>query len=478
MRSAVRTLVLFILLSSIITIAYYGRARGEGDIPGDRFSSLYDITWMAALGGSGSDAFIDAAFTAEGGALLIGEADSASEDARGKMDAWAVRLDPRGDAIWSRRYGGRGGDKFVAAHMMTNGDCLLLAETESVDGDVKLHRGEVDAWVLRVDAQGDIIWSKSLGGTLDDRLRTIVASGSTILLAGETNSYNHDLTSNHGGTDAWICAISLDSGKTLWSRSVGGTGDDRFLFIKADASNWQLLGEWAVDEGGATRIQPFIYTVDQDGNELGREVLSMKNDAWLLDVANSDTGLVLAGKSSADDSDGWVGTLSADGDFNEKYLENNTKSSIVRTLTYADGMIVALGELESTDSRLRGTHGGKDVWVLSIKQGDTQWEQALGGSGDESPLALMRRPDGRFIVATQSGSKDGDLESRHASSIIWLTLLDGNGNLKGKQKVSPFPDQTITRCVVGTRRELLLLGRATMMNGRTQAIAIKLTEAR
>jgi hypothetical protein len=436
---------------------------------------IYDVAWSAALGGEGRDELFDAAPALDGGAFMVGAADSPADDAIGMLDAWALRLNADGETVWSRRFGGSADDRFTRVTPLADGGAILLGETSSDDGQVRLHRGGVDAWVVRVDERGDMIWQKSLGGAADDRLTTMVISEEMIVLAGETRSYTQDLTSNQGGADAWVCAIQLDTGRSIWHDSVGGKGDDRFKFLLPADSGWLLVGEWTRTDEGEPRVQPFRFTITSDGKERSRAILAFKYDAWVYDAVARDGGWIIAGKTNAENSDGWIGTLTASGAFSVSYLEGNTDGEIRRIFAFFDGLVVALGQVSTSESRLTGLHGARDAWVIEQSARALQWQQALGGSGADTPLALVRRSDGRFVIAMQTDSIDGDLSLRAEGRVGWLALLDTNGNLIDDQIIAPFSDQEWSMCSVSARSELLLIGRAVIDNGETRAVAVKLT---
>ena len=86
----------------------------------------------------------------------------------------------------------------------------MAGYTESNDGDVSgYHGGDYDAWVVKLNSSGDILWQKCLGGTIDDRAYSIQqTSDGGFIVAGFTVSNDGDVSGNHGASDAWVVKLN------------------------------------------------------------------------------------------------------------------------------------------------------------------------------------------------------------------------------------------------------------------------------
>ncbi len=70
------------------------------------------------------------------------------------------------------------------------------------------NQGQNDAWVLKVDASGNLIWQKSVGGTEIDFLYDAVElNNRNIIAVGESGSSNGDISENKGFSDALVINI-------------------------------------------------------------------------------------------------------------------------------------------------------------------------------------------------------------------------------------------------------------------------------
>ena len=115
-----------------------------------------------------------------GGFLLVGN--TASMGAGGD-DAWVIRLDGKGNKLWDRTFGGSNPDYTVAVVAAPNGAFILAGSTMSKGA------GQHDAWAIRLNGKGDKIWDRTFGGSRHDYADAIVlAPGGGFLLAGSTRS--------------------------------------------------------------------------------------------------------------------------------------------------------------------------------------------------------------------------------------------------------------------------------------------------
>jgi hypothetical protein len=101
--------------------------------------------WQRAFGGAEHDFFWAVAAVPEGGWLLAGWTESQGS---GGWDGWVMRLGGAGNPLWQRAFGGAKDDWFNAVASAPDGGWLLAGGTRSQGS------GEVDGWVLKVDAEG------------------------------------------------------------------------------------------------------------------------------------------------------------------------------------------------------------------------------------------------------------------------------------------------------------------------------------
>ncbi|GAB6135205.1 CGP-CTERM sorting domain-containing protein [Thermococcus prieurii] len=139
-----------------------------------------DTNWWVKYLEAG-DTCINALTIAPNGDIIVaGETDSFGA---GATDAWVLRLDANGNVIWQKTYGGSSWDYANAVAITENGDIIVAGKTDSFGA------GEGDVWVLRLDANGNVIWQKTYGGKYggkyDDWAKAVaIAPNGDIIVAG------------------------------------------------------------------------------------------------------------------------------------------------------------------------------------------------------------------------------------------------------------------------------------------------------
>ena len=79
------------------------------------------------------------------------------------LDYWIVKLDANGNIVWQKSLGGSADDAYSIQQTTDGG--FIVAGFRSNDGDVSGNHGTNDYWVVKLDANGNIVWQKSLGGS-------------------------------------------------------------------------------------------------------------------------------------------------------------------------------------------------------------------------------------------------------------------------------------------------------------------------
>ncbi|MBD3169803.1 MAG: hypothetical protein GF307_10000, partial [candidate division Zixibacteria bacterium] len=130
-----------------------------------------------------------------------------------------MKIDSTGSPIWTKFYGGNEDDRIYDVKQTMDGGYIAAGYTTSFGA------GDKDAWVLRMDSNGDTLWSKTYGGSAADMGQEIFETyDGGFLLAGYTNSFGA------GENDVWI--LNLDSsGDSLWTQTFGGTANDYALAL-------------------------------------------------------------------------------------------------------------------------------------------------------------------------------------------------------------------------------------------------------
>lgn len=256
-----------------------------------------NILWEKTIGGIGHEEGSSIELTYDGGFILSGFSDSKNGDVTGNhgdFDAHLVKTDSDGNIQWSKCYGGIYNDAARDARQTADGGYIMAGYTNSDDGEVIGNHGGQDAWVVKLDADGFIQWQKPLGGSsLEYAYYAEQArDNSGYLIVGHNGSDDGDVTGNHGLYDCWVVKLDAE-GNLIWQKSLGGSDQDYGRAVTqtytgdylisgyASSIDGDVCGKhggpgskdaWIVKLQGNCLLQP--YYRDNDGDSYGDPAVS------------------------------------------------------------------------------------------------------------------------------------------------------------------------------------------------------------
>jgi len=120
---------------------------------------------------------------------------------------WAECVEPP-ETEWIRTYGGTAWEVARSVIQVSDGGYILAGQTESFGA------GGRDFWLVKTDADGNMEWNKTYGGTGSDLAFSVVDSDGSYALAGRTNSFGA------GTADFWLVKVD-SSGNHEWNKNIG-----------------------------------------------------------------------------------------------------------------------------------------------------------------------------------------------------------------------------------------------------------------
>jgi hypothetical protein len=194
-----------------------------------KLDAMHNIQWQRSLGGSFSDQFDDVILSPDGGYLLVGYSRSKDGDItfnHGVTDLWITKLNSNGNIVWEKCYGGTKNDAAREGILTPDGGYIIVGFSQSQDGDVTVNNGKADYWIIKIDANGLLQWQRSYGSSMDDYAYNIEACVDGNYFVSGYSGYNDgDAVGNHGACDAWTIKIDPD-GNLLWQKNLGGSSED------------------------------------------------------------------------------------------------------------------------------------------------------------------------------------------------------------------------------------------------------------
>ncbi len=354
-----------------------------------------DLIWSQVLGGAESEICWSLVECSSGGFVTVGKTESYGA---GGQDVWLIRFDSHGSYMWDTTFGGVGEDIGRDIVECAGGGFIIVGHTTSFStgsGD------EYDLWLIRIDASGNLLWNRTFGGEEEEKGWAVVeCSGGGFAVAGHTDS---GLT---GSRDGYLVRVDAD-GNLLFNQSYGGYDEDVFRDLIEVSGGFVLAGYTTIDsatDGWWMRtddlgsgiaastlhyagVAQYIYSVIQPSGGgyivAGMNIFSKLRDDGTLEWRKIPPGSVGGDTSVVECTKGGFalcGYSSGKGaiirtDANGNYLWGETYDA-----SGGAGTSALYGLIESSDGNftctgyadLRSNH---DVWLAKAPDVDIWWDE-------------------------------------------------------------------------------------------------------
>lgn len=214
-----------------------------GDYWGIKLDASGNTEWTKYFGGNNSELPYDTIQTADSGYIIIGTSDSTDVDItnnKGQYDFWIVKINATGSLVWEKSFGGTGIDEAYSVVEADGNNLMILGKTFSDDVDVSQNKGQADAWLIKIDSEGNLLWEKTYGGSSFDSGHAITNSqDGGYIITGSSRSQDDDLSVNNGQNDVFVLKISAN-GDVQRGYSLGGSNAD-FSYGIVEKSNNEII---------------------------------------------------------------------------------------------------------------------------------------------------------------------------------------------------------------------------------------------
>jgi len=277
---------------------------------------LGDTMWTRHYGGPSWDYGHQIITMSSGGYAVVGQTYSFGQ---GQGDVLILRLDEAGDVLWMKTYGSPAQEAGHSIDETMDGGLIVAGYTEGFGG------GGKDAWVLRLDALGDSLWTRAFGGEEDDVANAIVATsdGGFAFSGGRTSN-------GVGGFDFNVTKMN-DQGLELWSFLYGGPLNDVWNdIIEQDGGRLATIGYSQTTTAGGGGDDLFILRSTHDGlYDESRTYGELGDERGHSIITTSDGGYLLLGETTG-------------------YLDRMTDAIAYKTGPNGEGVVFTVGIQEST----------------------------------------------------------------------------------------------------------------------------------
>jgi len=399
------------------------------------------------IGGSSMDVFHHVIEAHDGNIIGIGSSYSSDGDItdgnNGNRDALVVKFDYSGQVIWNLTIGGEDSDVFYDGIEDTQGNLILVGTSNSTDGDFAFHFS-MNIIVSKIDAEGNLLWTKVYGGSGQDYATAVAEDGDgNYVMVGHTTSDDRDISDgNQGLSDAFIIKID-QNGNIIWDKTVGGSKSEVFrtIIISSDG-NYILGGSTSSNDGDILGKNDnindaMIAKLDTNGNILKFKTYGGPDykDINAL-IEDSEGNFIGVGAKTSEHIDdvlgnayGWV--IKVDHNLNILWEENIGGSKLdYLTSIASDGLAYyyIVGVTHSNDGVFNGSTVSRTGGIILKMdyQGNLLNSQVIGGSESDSFFNITFTSEEKFLISGYTSSKDGDLNGNNSQStdaLIWIVYI-------------------------------------------------------
>lgn len=448
--------------------------------------------WAKQMGGAADyDIGISIAADASGNVYTIGDfritadfdpgAGTFNLTSAGANDVFISKVDPSGNFVWAKRIGGADNDEGLSIALDASGNVFatgVFRVTTDFDPGAGVFdltsAGEADIFILKLDASGNFLWAKQMGGVANDfgfsialdALNNVYTTGSF----GDTADFDPGMGTfnfiSAGNTDNFVSKLD-SNGNFLWAKQLGGTDDDDSYAIAVDASgnvytvgtfyaiadfdpgvgtyNLTAAGQydffiskldasgnfaWAKGIGGAVTDEGYAIAVDASGN-----VYSTGSFGGTVDF---DPGAGTLNLTAIGDLDVFISKLDASGNFLwAKQLAGTNSTDGGRGYSialdalnnvYTTGFFTGTVDFDPGAATLNVTSAGAyDIFISKLDaSGNFMWAINMGGTDYEAGRSLALDATGNIY---STGAFGGTADFDPGIGIFNLTTGFGNGDI-------------------------------------------------
>jgi hypothetical protein len=316
-----------------------------------------------------------------------------------------TKIDANGDQVWTSSLGDTGKDDSATSIIETSdGGLIVTGYTETYGA------GGRDVWVIKLSSSGTVQWSQTYGGTGDSVASSIrEITGGSFVLAGSTDSYGG------GGTDAWVLKI-VSTGNEEWANTFGGTGaDSAKSAIETTDGGFIMVGTTSSSGAGGNDI--WVVKLDSAGVEEWNQTYGTSDDESGVQIAETGGGYLILG-TSYNASSGYdtivLNIDSAGGVLDQSTIGDGEDTGYSMTLTDDGGYIVSGHAVRS---------GNNGAWLYKSDSGGTMEWEVVDGTDNANDIweSVIQTLDSGYAVAGLTkvyGGAEGD---------VWVVKFDTGG---------------------------------------------------
>jgi hypothetical protein len=405
----------------------------DGITTKSNINAIGEVAFVKTVGGTKNDAANSVVKTLDGGYAILGHSQSNNADITDKtnesFDFWVLKYNQDNTLSWSKTFGGSGDDRGKDIIQTTDGGFAIFGFTESNDLDVTENAGFRDFWVAKLTTNGTLSWQKSFGFSGSDYGTSLLQTNDNgFLLTGVL-----DVTASGGLGNARTS--QRHAGGDIWTVKLNATGDFEWSKYFGGSFTDEAFGvEKTADNG-------FIIVGSSDSNDVDINANIGTYDFWVLKI--SATGTLLWEKSFG-----------------------GTEIDEARAITATnDGNFIIVGDTRSSNANVSTNNGAADLWMLKINPiGTILWEKSFGSTGFDVARSVSKTQDNGFIISGSSRSSDGGFTNQGQND-AWILKVDAQGVLEWQKTIGGSEIDFCYDAVELNNKEIIAVGESSSADG-------------
>jgi len=209
----------------------YVSGEGRGEVFLSKFNSGGVLLWTQQFGTDGHESNRGLSADGLGNVFIAGYTDrSLDGPSAGGSDAFVMKYDSEGSLLWTRQLGASGPDDASGVSADGLGNVCISGSTYGSLGGP--NAGKSDAFVSKFDSEGDLLWTRQLGTRDHDWGEDVAVDVSgNVYLSGETPEL---LGGSHIGSYDLFVSKYDSEGTFLWTRQFGTSERDSSYGLSLD----------------------------------------------------------------------------------------------------------------------------------------------------------------------------------------------------------------------------------------------------
>ena len=298
-------------------------------------NSFGDTLWSKSYGGDKPDYPNNMLQTSDGNFFLVGSSQSYGG---GDQDVYLLKINPLGDTLWAKTYGGNGNEEGKEIVATADGNYVIVGASNSVN------HSNNDALLMKIDPSGNVLWTKYYGGSTYESTRSVkLCLDGGFILAGKTSSIVNAVAS--------VFLVKTNaSGDTLWTKIYNGPDSYEGKSILANSDGTYTL---CIDDSSGIHDSDVRWMkINSTGTIIWNKSYGGNDkDICKMIQPTNDNGYIIAGISRSfgwANPDMWLLKINSLGDtlWTRHYGGNGHEHCLAARPT-ADGGFVTIGHTRS-----------------------------------------------------------------------------------------------------------------------------------